>query len=132
MSLLSNLQLLSTAADATQPEELTGVAGFLARYSSIIMLVLMVVIFYFLILRPQKKKQKEEQQMRNNLRVGDQLTTIGGIKGRVVSIKDDTITIESGADRTKVQFAKWAIQTVDTKHDAPVDDDDDDDDDDDI
>lgn len=92
-------------------------------------LVLIVVLMYFMLIRPQKKKQKEEQQMRNSLRVGDELTTIGGICGRVVSIKDDTITIESGSDRTKMQFKKWAIQTVDTKHDAPADDDDDDDDD---
>ncbi len=92
--------------------------------------VLIIVLMYFLMIRPQKKKQKEEQQMRNNLRIGDELITIGGICGRVVSIKDDTVTIESGADRTKLQFLKSAIQTVNTKHDAPADDDDDDDDDD--
>ena len=109
-----------------------GAEGGAAGGSPITMIVMMAVLFgamYFFTIRPQKKKQKEEQMMRNNLRVGDELTTIGGIKGRVVSIKDDTVTIESGSDRTKVQFAKWAIQTVETKHDDPIDDDDDDDDD---
>ena len=93
-------------------------------------MILMIALLYFLMIRPQQKKQKEEQKMRNSLRVGDELTTIGGIKGRVVSIKDETITIETGADRSKIQFEKWAIQTVHTKHEDPVDDDFDDDDDD--
>ena len=93
-------------------------------------MILMIALLYFLMIRPQQKKQKEEQKMRNSLRVGDELTTIGGIKGRVVAIKEDTITIETGADRSKLQFEKWAIQTVHTKHDDPIDNDDDDDDDD--
>ena len=116
--------LLSTAVEQ---QELTGFQAFLAQYGSLLFLVLMIVVMYFLMIRPQKKKQKEEQMMRNNLRVGDELTTIGGICGRVVSIKEDTVTIESSADRTKIQFKKSAIQTVLTKHDDPVDDDDDDD-----
>ncbi len=115
---------VANTGDATQQQ-----GGLLGMLLSFAPFILIFAVMYFLMIRPQKKKQKEEQQMRNNLRVGDELTTIGGIKGRVVSIKDDTITIESGADRTKVQFAKWAIQTVETKHDAPLDDDDDDDDD---
>ena len=93
-------------------------------------IVLILVLMYFIMIRPQQKKQKEEQKMRNNLRVGDELTTIGGIRGRVVSIKDDMITIESGSDRTKMQFMKWAIQSVENPHDTPAVDDDDDDDDD--
>ena len=117
-----------TTGAAGNAQELTGFAAFFAQYGSIIFLVLMIVVMYFLMIRPQKKKQKAEQEMRNNLRVGDELTTIGGVCGRVVSIKDDTVTIESGADRSKVQFKKWAIQSVDNKTAAPVDDDDDDDD----
>ena len=97
---------------------------------SLMPMILMIALLYFLMIRPQQKKQKEEQKMRNSLRVGDELTTIGGVKGRVVSIKDDTIVLETGNDRTKIQFEKWAIQTVHTKHEDPVDDDDDDDDDD--
>ena len=122
MNLLSNFILLADPATSSS-------GGLLV---SLLPMILIIALMYFMMIRPQKKRQKEEQQMRNNLRVGDELTTIGGIKGRVVSIKDDTITIESGADRTKIQFMKWAIQTVETKHDTTVDDDDDDDDDDDI
>ena len=120
---------LSAAAEgATEnPEQVNGLMATLIQFGPI---VLVLVLMYFLMIRPQQKKQKEEQKMRNSLRVGDELTTIGGIKGRVVSIKDDTITLESGNDRTKLQFEKWAIQTVHTKHEDPVDDDDDDDDDD--
>ena len=95
-------------------------------------LILMFVVMYFLMIRPQKKQQKKEQEMRNNLRVGDELTTIGGIKGRVLSVKEDTFVMETGNDRTKMQFEKWAIQTVHTKHDDVDNDDDDFDDDDDI
>lgn len=127
MNLLSNLILLTDTAATGDTQQSGGLGSMLVSF---LPLILIVVLMYFMMIRPQKKKQKEEQQMRNNLRVGDELTTIGGIKGRVVSIKDDTITIESGADRTKVQFMKWAIQSVETKHDTPVDDDDDDDDDD--
>lgn len=101
--------------------------------SMLITLGLMFAIMYFLMIRPQKKQQKKDQQMRNNLRVGDELTTIGGIKGRVLSVKEDTFVMETGNDRTKMQFEKWAIQTVHTKHeDVDNDDDDFDDDDDDI
>ena len=126
MNFMQNLLLLTGNAANADAQQ----GGLLATLMSFLPLILIVVLMYFMMIRPQKKRQKEEQQMRNNLRVGDELTTIGGIKGRVVSIKDDTITIESGADRTKVQFMKWAIQSVETKHDTPVDDDDDDDDDD--
>ena len=131
MNLFNNLILLAenAANNAGNAPEPTGFALFFAKYGSLIMIVVMIAIMYFLMIRPQQKKQKEEQKMRNSLRVGDELTTIGGIKGRVVSIKDDTIMLETGNDRTKMQFEKWAIQTVHTKHEDPVDDDDDDDDD---
>ena len=104
--------------------------GWASLLTSLAFPVLLIVIMYFLMIRPQQKKQKEEQKMRNNLRVGDELTTIGGIKGRVVSIKDDTVTIETSNDRTKIVFEKAAIGAVHTKHEDPIDDDDDDDDDD--
>lgn len=94
--------------------------------------LLIIVLMYFIMIRPQKKKQQEEQKMRNGVRVGDELTTIGGICGRVVNVKDDTLIIETGADRNKMTIKKWAIQSVDTVHEDNdmVDDDDDDDDDD--
>lgn len=72
----------------------------------------MFALFYFLLIRPQKKKQKAEEELRNNIMMGDEITTIGGIVGRVVSIKDDDITIESSIDRTLVQFKKWAVRDI--------------------
>lgn len=77
-------------------------------------IILMVVLFggmYFLMIRPQKKQQKKEQEMRENTQVGDEITTIGGIMGRVVTVKEDSLIIETGADRNKMKIARWAIQT---------------------
>ena len=107
-------------------------AGIGSLIGSFLPLILIFVVMYFLMIRPQKKQQKKEQQMRNSLRVGDELTTIGGIKGRVLSVKEDSFVMETGNDRTKMQFEKWAIQNVHTKHDEVENDDDDFDDDDDI
>lgn len=130
MNLMMKLLLAdTTVAASASGTGAAGRAGVMGYLTTFLPLILIVVLMYFMLIRPQKKKQKEEKQMRDSLRVGDELTTIGGVCGRVVSIKDDTITIETGADRTKMQFKKWAIQSVDTKHDAPADDDDDDDDD---
>jgi len=67
---------------------------------------------YFLMIRPQQKKEKTVKQMRNNLKVGDEITTIGGIYGRVTKIKEDTVSIEVGAERTKLTIAKWAIGSL--------------------
>ncbi len=80
----------------------------------IIMIVVMAVAMYFLMIRPQKKKQKAEQEMRDSIQIGDEITTIGGIIGRVVTVKEDSIVIETGADRVKMRFQRWAIQTNDT------------------
>lgn len=99
------------------------------QYSSIIMLVLVFVVMYFLLIRPQRKREKEEQKMRNDLRIGDEITTIGGIVGRVVNVKEDSLIIETGADRNKLTLKKWAIQSNDTVHEEPLDNDDDDDED---
>ena len=99
---------------------------------SFLPLILIVVVMYFLMIRPQRKQQKKEQEMRNNIRVGDEITTIGGICGRVVKVTEDTLVIETGADRNKMTIKKWALQSCDTIHENDgVDDDDDDDDDDD-
>ncbi len=81
---------------------------------SLILMVVMIAAMYFLMIRPQKKKQKEEQNMRDSIQIGDEITTIGGIMGRVVTVKDDSIVLETGADRTKMKFQRWAIQTNDT------------------
>ena len=118
------------AATSSNASELTGFADFFAQYGMIIMLVLMFVVMYFLMIRPQKKRQKEEQAMRDNIRVGDKITTIGGICGRVINVKEEELVIETGADRSKMTIKKWAVSQNETVHDTPaqVDDDDDDDD----
>lgn len=72
---------------------------------------------YLLLIRPQKKKQKEEKRMRENLQVGDEIVTIGGIYGRVISLKEDTMVLESLSDHSKLTIARWAIQTNNTIHD---------------
>ena len=98
------------AGDATA--DATGKPG--GQWGGIIMIVVMAVAMYFLMIRPQKKKQKEEQEMRDSIQIGDEVTTIGGIIGRVVTVKEDSIVIETGADRVKMRFQRWAIQTNDT------------------
>lgn len=90
--------------------------------STWIIILLYVVIFgalYFFLIRPQQKKKKKEEDMRSKVQIGDDITTIGGIVGRVVSIKDDsqTIVIETGTDRAKIRIKRWAIGSVDTIHD---------------
>jgi len=77
--------------------------------SSIVPLVLMIAIFYFFLIRPESKRKKELQSMLSSLQVGDEVTTIGGIMGRICTIKDDEITIETGADRVRIKFARSAI-----------------------
>lgn len=88
--------------------------GGTGQFSMIIMLVAMVAVMYFVMIRPQKKKQAEEQKLRDSIQIGDDVTTIGGISGRIVTVKEDSVVIETGADRTKVKFMRWAIQTNDT------------------
>ena len=75
-------------------------------------LALMLVLLYFMTYRPQKKQEKKDAAMRAALEIGDQVTTIGGIVGRVVAIKDDTFVLETGADRVKIRFIKNAISSV--------------------
>lgn len=90
--------------------------------STITMIIYMAVIFvafYFFLIRPQSKKKKQEEQMRSELKIGDTITTIGGIIGRVVSIKEDadSIVIESSIDRSKINLKRWAIASCDTAKD---------------
>ncbi len=74
--------------------------------------ILMIVLLYFMLIRPQRKKEKENANMRNSIEIGDGITTIGGIVGHVVSIKEDTFVLETGNDRVKMRFKRWAIQEV--------------------
>lgn len=94
------------STDAAGGEASTG-----AGYSSIIMLVVMIAVFYFFLIRPENKKRKKLEEMRNELGVGDRITTIGGIVGKIVDISGDLITFETGEDRVRLQVTKWAIST---------------------
>ena len=80
--------------------------------SMIIMLVVMFAVFYFLIIRPENKKKKKTEEMRSSLSLGDEITTIGGITGKIVQITEDTVTFETGEDRVRIQTKKWAISTT--------------------
>ena len=79
------------------------------------MLVIMFVAMYFLTIRPQKKAEKEANEMRNNLEIGDEITTIGGIVGKIVSIKEETCVIETSKNGTKIRILKQAVRNVDVK-----------------
>lgn len=81
---------------------------------SIIMIVAMLAVFYFMLIRPENKRKKEAEQMRSSVKTGDKITTIGGIVGVVVNVKDDKIVLETGADQVRIEFAKWAISTNET------------------
>lgn len=81
-------------------------------FTMILPLILIIAVFYFFMIRPENKKKKQAAEMRNNLKVGDVITTIGGIIGTVCAVKDETIVMETGADRVRLEFAKWAISTV--------------------
>ena len=89
-------------------------SGATGMGSTVVMLVIMVAIFYFLLIRPENKKKKAAEEMRSAVKVGDKITTIGGIVGEVCHVKDDNIVIEVGADRVRVEMKKWAISTNDT------------------
>jgi len=79
--------------------------------STIIMLVVMVGVFYFLLIRPENKRKKEAEQLRSSIKVGDKITTIGGIVGTVVSVKDEKFVIETSADQVRIELMKWALST---------------------
>ncbi|EEG29297.1 preprotein translocase, YajC subunit [[Clostridium] methylpentosum DSM 5476] len=98
-----NLSLLDQAAGQS--------GGMLSMAMPFIMLAVMFLIMYLLIIRPQKKRDKETQAMRNNIQVGDEVVTAGGIVGRVVNIKEDTIVLETGSDRSKIRIKRWAVQS---------------------
>ena len=84
----------------------------MGSYGSLIIMVLLFVVLYFVMIRPQKKQEKEIAAMRDNLQIGDEVSTNGGILGRVVKIKDDIVTLELGNDKNKIKVFKWAIRAV--------------------
>lgn len=113
---MSFINLISSASSA----DAGAAAG--SQLASILMMIvplaLMIGIFYFLILRPEKKRNKEMQAMLNNIQVADEVVTSGGIIGRVLSVKEDTVLIETGSDRTKIRVLKSAIARNNTQHEA--------------
>lgn len=90
-----------------------------SMWTMILLYGVIIAVFYFILIRPQSKQKKKEEEMRNSLEVGDSIVTIGGIVGRVVSIKDEDIVIETGADRNKMKIKKWAIGSNETYHEPP-------------
>ena len=109
--LLNTLNFLCMGTGATGGEGTTQQGG---SFTMIIMMVVMLVLMYFIMIRPQKKKQQEEQKLRDSVQIGDEVTTIGGINGRVVTVKEDSIVLETGAERNKLKIMRWAIQTNNT------------------
>ena len=92
--------------------EATGTAGGMG--SSILMIVAMLAIFYFMLIRPENKRKKEAEQTRNSVKKGDEITTIGGVVGTVVDVKEDKLVIETSADQVRIELMKWAISSNET------------------
>ena len=89
------------------------------QYYTLGMILVMIAIFYFLMIRPENKRKKQAEEMRNSLKKGDQITTIGGIVGKIVMVNDDTIIIETSDDRVRMELTKWAVSTNNSQQ--PVD-----------
>lgn len=118
-AVLSFLLRAESAAQNPAAEQMQADATTQLLYT-VVMVVVMFAIMYFLMIRPQKKKEKEAKEMRENLQIGDEVTTIGGIVGIVVRKNDDTqtVVIETGGDRSKIRVKMWAISENATIHDA--------------
>ncbi len=100
---------LESTAGTTQSADMAGANAI----TTVVMLVAMIAVFYFFMYRPQKKQEKESNDMRNGLQVGDEITTIGGIIGKIVSIKDETVLIETSNERNKIRILRTAVRNVD-------------------
>ena len=117
-SIVNPLWLLADAAQsvtdsATDAVDTAAQGGLLGMIFSFAPILLIGVVFYFMLIRPQRKKDKQVKNMLSNLKVGDRVTTIGGIHGTVTQIKDDNLTLAVGADKVKLVFARWGIRSVD-------------------
>ena len=111
---MTALTMISSAAETTDT------ANAASMLTMLIPLALIVVFFYFFIIRPEKKRTKEMQSMLENIQVADEIITTGGIIGRVLSVKEDTILIETGSDRTKIRILKSAVAKNNTVHEIPA------------
>ena len=92
-----------------------GGAGGMEIWTTLLMFVPLVIIIYFFMIRPESKRKKKAKQMRDELIVGDEVTTIGGIVGRIVNIKDDDLIIETGFDKARIRIKKWAVSNKEEK-----------------
>ena len=106
LSAMFSFAAFSAFALADGEETTTG-----SSLSMIIIFVVMIAVFYLFLIRPENKRKKQQQQMRDSLGVGDTITTIGGIIGKIVNVSNDYIVIETGEDRVRIQFAKWAVSS---------------------
>ncbi len=102
---MNYIYLLTSTTDTT--------AANGSSWTFLLMMAVLFVAMYFFMIRPQRKQEKETAQMRNSLQIGDEITTVGGIIGKIVSIKEETCMIETGRDRTRIRIMKWAIKSVD-------------------
>lgn len=115
MKFLSLMALEQAAADAAAVAaegEVPASMGIVGTLAPLLPMILIFVIFYFMLIRPQRKKEKKVQEMLNALKVGDRVSTIGGIYGTITNIKDDTLELSVGRDNVKLIFARWAIRQV--------------------
>ena len=85
---------------------------------SLFMIVIMVAIFYFLLIRPENKRKKQAEEMRNSIRKGNRITTIGGMVGKVVQVNDNSVVFETSEDRVRIEIAKWGIQSTEVTEQA--------------
>lgn len=116
-NLISSFALLADkAADTSSTASGAQQGGAIQMISMLVVWGVVIAALYFIMIRPQRKKSKEEKKMRENLQVGDEIVTIGGIYGRVISLKEDTMVIESKSDHSKITVARWALQSNLTVH----------------
>lgn len=114
-AVMALLTILALTACTTLDQNGEPVDNTASMIMTVGMLVVMVAVFYFMIIRPQKKQEKETAKMLDELTPGDTISTVGGIIGVVLKVKDDMVLIETGADRTRIQIAKWAVRKVEEK-----------------
>ena len=100
-------------------EATTGTGGGSGSLLSLLIFPVLLIVMYLFMIRPQRKQEKEAQAMRDSLSIGDEVTTIGGIIGRVINVKDDTFVLETTRDRTRIRFERSAVKRIDRKYDAP-------------
>ena len=112
-----NFLLSSTSATDAASQAASNPNSLMSLASAILPIAVLFAIMYFFMIRPQQKAQKEEQKMRSNIQVGDEIVTIGGIYGKVMALKDDSLIIETGPDRDKMRVARWSVQQNLTIHD---------------